>query len=76
MPLISLKFRFTLFYFGGEAMSNWEYASKDFVDGLGEADLKRELDEMGEKGWELIVVTSAPTVGWKRYIFKRTHTSD
>jgi len=55
-------------------MSKWEYASKDFIDGLGADDLKKRLDEMGEKGWELIVVTPAPTVRWKRYIFKRIHT--
>jgi len=56
-------------------MSKWEYAFKDFRDELGETDLKNRLDEMGDEAWELIVVTTAPRVGWKRYMFKRIRTS-
>jgi len=54
-------------------MSKWEYAFKDFKDELGETDLKNRLDEMGDEGWELIIVT-VPRVGWKRYMFKRIRT--
>lgn len=47
-------------------MTKWEY----LIIGLEPSDANKKLDDLGEKGWELVAVTSS-AFSWCTYCLKR-----